>query len=34
MAERNLKQRIGAGEQVIGANVGMDPYAGPVKKGR
>ena len=32
MAERNLKQRIGAGEQVIGANVGMDHTVDQLKK--
>ena len=32
MAERNLKQRIGAGEQVIGANVGMTHTEDQLKK--
>ncbi len=32
MAHGNLKQRIGAGEQVIGANVGMDHTADQLKK--
>ena len=32
MAERNLKQRIGAGEQVIGANVGMTHTVEQLKK--
>lgn len=32
MALHNLKQRIGAGEQVIGANVGMDHTVDQLKK--
>ncbi len=32
MAERNLKQRIGAGEQIIGANVGMAHTGEQLKK--
>lgn len=32
MAERNLKKRIGAGEQIIGANVGMDHTVDQLKK--
>ena len=32
MAESNLKQRIGAGEEVIGANLGMDHTVDQLKK--